>query len=68
VEVPTVERGFLVFTFCSMAMAGGMPFEHANEAAVLSFVKSGFDGIRHAAASGFVGGNAHAVNEEKQVF
>ena len=25
VEVPTVERGFRVLTFCSMAMAGGKP-------------------------------------------
>ena len=24
-EVPTVERAFVVFTFCSMAMAGAIP-------------------------------------------
>ena len=26
VDVPTVERGLRLFTFCSMAIAGGMPF------------------------------------------
>ena len=43
VEVPTVERGLRLFTFCSMAIAGGMPLMKSHSKQRPSFCKQLWD-------------------------